>query len=56
MLVTFTTDDYGDIILFDDVALAMLRVLGHSPTAPGAIPAQRNAMEYAGVAGRRKNW
>ncbi|MGE3296874.1 MAG: hypothetical protein AB7I68_05940 [Porticoccaceae bacterium] len=55
MPVIFTTDDYGDIILFGDVAPAM-RVPGHSPTAPGAIPAQRNAMEYAGVAGRRKNW
>jgi len=37
MLVTFTTDDYGDVIMFGDVALAMLRMMGHSATVPGAI-------------------
>ena len=37
MLVTFTTDDYGDVIMFGDVALAMLRMMGHTPTVPGAI-------------------
>lgn len=37
MLVTFTTADYGDVIMFGDVALAMLRMMGHSPTVPGAI-------------------
>lgn len=37
MLVTFTTDDYGDVIMFGDLALAMLDMMGHSPTVPGAI-------------------
>ena len=37
MLVTFTTDDYGDIIMFGDVALTMLDMMGHSRTVPGAI-------------------
>lgn len=37
MLVTFTTDAYADITLFGDVALAMLKMMGHSTTVPGAI-------------------
>ncbi len=37
MLVTFTTDAYADITMFGDVALAMLKMMGHSPTVPGAI-------------------
>ena len=37
MLVTFTTDAYADITMFGDVALAMLKMMGHSATAPGAI-------------------
>jgi len=37
MLVTFTTDAHADITMFGDVALAMLKMMGHSATAPGAI-------------------
>lgn len=37
MLVTFTTDAYADITMFGDVALAMLEMMGHSATVPGAI-------------------
>ena len=37
MLVTFTTNAYADITMFGDVALAMLRMMGHSATVPGAI-------------------
>lgn len=37
MLVTFTTNAYADITLFGDVALAMLKMMGHSATVPGAI-------------------
>jgi hypothetical protein len=37
MLVTFTTDAYGSITMFGDVALAMLKMMGHSGTVPGAI-------------------
>lgn len=37
MLVTFTTDAFADITLFGDVALAMLKMMGHSANVPGAI-------------------
>jgi hypothetical protein len=37
VLVTFTTDAYADITMFGDVALAMLKMMGHSATVPGAI-------------------
>ena len=37
MLVTFTTRSYADITMFGDVALAMLKMMGHSATVPGAI-------------------
>jgi hypothetical protein len=37
MLVTFSTDAYADITMFGDVALAMLKMMGHSATVPGAI-------------------
>ena len=40
MLVTFTTNAYADITLFGDIALAMLKMMGHSPTVPGAILAE----------------
>ena len=37
MLVTFTTDAYADITMFGNVGLAMLKMMGHSATVPGAI-------------------
>ncbi|WP_293266419.1 DUF1840 domain-containing protein, partial [Neptunomonas sp.] len=37
MLVTFTTDAYGSITMFGDVALAMFKMMGHSGSVPGAI-------------------
>lgn len=37
MLVTFTSDAYTDITMFGDVALTMLKMMGHSATVPGAI-------------------
>ena len=37
MLVTFTTDAYADITMFGDVALSILKMMGHSATVPGAI-------------------
>ena len=40
MLVTFTTNAYADITMFGDVALNMLRMMGHSETVPGAILAE----------------
>lgn len=40
MLVTFTCKAYADITMFGDVALAMLKMMGHSDTVPGAILAE----------------
>lgn len=40
MLVTFTTKAYADITMFGDVALSMLKMMGHSETVPGAILAE----------------
>ena len=37
MLVTFTCKAYADITMFGDVALSMLKMMGHSETVPGAI-------------------
>ena len=37
MLITFTTDAYADITMFGDVAVALLKMMGHSGTVPGAI-------------------
>ena len=37
MLVTFSTNAYSDITLFGDVALSLLKMMGHSATIPGAI-------------------
>lgn len=39
MLLTFTTKAHADITLFGDIGLAMLKMMGHSATVPGAIPA-----------------
>ena len=43
MLVTFTTDAYADITMFGDVALTMLKMMGHSATVPGSIRAENVA-------------
>ncbi len=40
MLVTFTCKAYADITMFGDIALGMLRMMGHSETVPGAILAE----------------
>lgn len=40
MLVTFTTKAYADITMFGDIALAMLKMMGHSGTVPSAIRAE----------------
>lgn len=40
MLVTFTTKAHADITMFGDVALALLKMMGHSGTVPGAILAE----------------
>jgi len=40
MLVTFTTSAYADITMFGDVALHLLKLMGHSATVPGALLAE----------------
>lgn len=40
MLVTFTCKAYADITMFGEVALGMLRMMGHSGTVPGALLAE----------------
>lgn len=52
MLVTFSTDAHADITMFGDVALAMLKKMGHSATVPGAllaedVPAALNSLTAA---------
>ncbi len=37
MLVTFTSNASADITMFGDVALSLLKMMGHSATVPGAI-------------------
>ena len=37
MLVTFSTASYANITLFGEVALDLLKMMGHSATVPGAI-------------------
>ncbi len=40
MLVTFKTKAYADITMFGDVALTLLKMMGHSGTVPSAIEAE----------------
>lgn len=37
MLVTITTKAYANISMFGDVAVTLLKMMGHSGTVPGAI-------------------
>lgn len=39
MLITFSTKSYSDIMMFDDIATRLLKMMGHSATVPGAIVA-----------------
>lgn len=36
-MITFKTEFYSNIDMFDDIALQMLKMMGHSPSVPGAI-------------------
>jgi hypothetical protein len=40
MLVTFSCPAYADITMFGDVAVALLKMMGHSGTVPGALLAE----------------
>ena len=37
MLITFNTPAYADITMFGDAAKALIKMMGHSGTVPGAI-------------------
>ncbi|MCB1775909.1 MAG: DUF1840 domain-containing protein [Candidatus Competibacteraceae bacterium] len=39
MLVTFHTDAHADILMFGDIAIQLLKMMGHSGTVPGALVA-----------------
>ena len=53
MLITFSTPVYADITMFGDVAIRLLKLMGHSGTVPGALLAEdvQSALErlQAGV-------
>jgi hypothetical protein len=40
MLVTFKTDAYANITMFGDVAVTLLKLMGHSGAVPGALLAE----------------
>lgn len=40
MLVTFKTSAYANITMFGDVAVTLIKLMGHSGTVPGAILAE----------------
>lgn len=37
MLVTFRSSAYADITMFGEIALQLLKLMGHSGTVPGAL-------------------
>ncbi|MEY6432909.1 DUF1840 domain-containing protein [Thioalkalicoccus limnaeus] len=39
MLITFETKAYANITMFGDVAIELLKLMGHSGTTPGALMA-----------------
>ena len=40
MLVTFSCSAYADITQFGDIAIQLLKLMGHSGTIPGALLAE----------------
>ncbi|MBM4207108.1 MAG: DUF1840 domain-containing protein [Gammaproteobacteria bacterium] len=40
MLITFQCKSYANITMFGDVAIALIRLMGHSGNVPGAILAE----------------
>jgi hypothetical protein len=40
MLLTFSCKAYADITMFGDVAVSLLKMMGHSGTVPGALSAE----------------
>jgi hypothetical protein len=54
MLITFRTPAHGDITMFGDVALELIRLMGHSGTVPGALAPEdvTDALEHLRTAMR----
>jgi hypothetical protein len=40
MIVTFRSNAHADIIMFGDIAVNLLKLMGHSGTVPGALLAE----------------
>lgn len=40
MLITFRCRSYANVTMFGDIALEMIKMVGHSGTVPGSISAQ----------------
>ncbi|EJG0619414.1 DUF1840 domain-containing protein [Vibrio parahaemolyticus] len=40
MLITFRCHSYANVTMFGDIALEMIKMMGHSGTVPGSISAQ----------------
>lgn len=40
MIVTFKTKTWSNIVMFGEVAVVLLRMMGHSGTVPGALRAE----------------
>ena len=40
MLVTFTTKAWADITMFGDIAVSLIKMMGHTGTVPSAILAE----------------
>jgi hypothetical protein len=40
MLITFSCPAYADITMFGDVAVRLIKLMGHSATVPGALRAE----------------
>jgi hypothetical protein len=40
MIVTFRSKAHADIMMFGDIAVSLLKLMGHSGTVPGALRAE----------------
>ena len=40
MIVTFRSEAYADIMMFGDIAIQLLKLMGHGGTVPGALLAE----------------
>ena len=49
MLITFTTPVYADITMFGDVALNMLKLMGHSAITPPIIAGEGLSAFHTGL-------